>query len=82
MATSQKGHSKVVQLLLTAHATVNAQNQVRLEIYVAMCILYPYASSICCALLAMLASRDALLLSAEVPAEYLELQSLFLLKHL
>ena len=71
MAASQEGHSEVVQLLLTTHAHVNAQNQVRLEIYVAMCILYHYASSICWALLAILASRDALLLSAEVPAEYL-----------
>ena len=71
MAASQEGHSEVVQLLLTAQAIVNAQDQVRLEIYVAMCILYHYASSICWALLAILASRDASLVSAEVPAEYL-----------
>ena len=57
MVASQEGHSEVVQLLLNAN--VNAQNQVRLEIYVAMCILYQYASSICWALLAILASRDA-----------------------
>ena len=50
MAACQEGHSEVVQLLLAAHANVNAQNQVRLEIYVAMCILYHYGSSICWAL--------------------------------
>ena len=71
MGASLEGHSEVVQLLLTAHANVNAQNQVRLEMYVAMCILYHNASSICWALLAILASRDASLVSAEVPAEYL-----------
>ena len=71
MGASLEGHSEVVQLLLTAHANVNAQDQVRLEMYVAMCILYHNASSICLALLAILASRDASLVSAEVPAEYL-----------
>ena len=50
MVASQEGHSEVVQLLLTAHANVTAQDQVRLEIYVAMCILYHYDSSICWAL--------------------------------
>ena len=46
MVASLNGHSEVVQLLLAADVNVNAQNQVRLEIYVAMCILYHYASGI------------------------------------
>ena len=58
MGASLEGHSEVVQLLLAAHANVNAQDQVRLEMYVAMCILYHNASSICWALLAILASMQ------------------------
>ena len=50
MSASQEGHSKVVQVLLAADANVNAQNQARLEIYLAMCIPHYYASYICWAL--------------------------------
>ena len=75
MVASHGGHSEVVQLLLAAHANVNAQDQVRLEIYIAMCILYHYSSSVRMLgseeWLAILASRDASLLSAGVPGEYL-----------